>query len=173
MVGVTNSGPIYFLHIERRCLSCHFIILTFFESTENDYFYGQNVNEDRFPGHKLVQYDVAHGTAYSNFDLIADANVKELTNLHEYKYVARGYINFYKVFSSCKYNCAYTTTHHILFLIYKMLFYFSYFLFRYFVAKEYYSQTRFLHGVTIVNYHNIQCPETNFYYHVLSHTNNV
>ena len=42
----------------------------------------------------------------------------------------------------------------------------------YFVAKQYYSQARFRHGVNIVNYHDIRGPETNFYCHVLHDAHN-
>ena len=42
----------------------------------------------------------------------------------------------------------------------------------YFVAKQYYSQARFRHGVIIVNYHDIRGPETNFYCHVLHDAHN-
>ena len=42
----------------------------------------------------------------------------------------------------------------------------------YFVAKQYYSQSRFRHGVNIVNYHDIRGPETNFYCHVLHDAHN-
>ena len=42
----------------------------------------------------------------------------------------------------------------------------------YFVAKQYYSQARFRHGVNIVNYHDIRGPETNFYCHVLYDAHN-
>ncbi len=42
----------------------------------------------------------------------------------------------------------------------------------YFVAKQYYSQSRFRHGVDIVNYHDIRGPETNFYCHILHDAHN-
>jgi len=43
----------------------------------------------------------------------------------------------------------------------------------YFVAKQYYSQARFRHGVLIMNYHeDIRGPETNFYCHVLPDAHN-
>jgi hypothetical protein len=42
----------------------------------------------------------------------------------------------------------------------------------YFAAKQYYSQSRFRHGVNIVNYHDIRGPETNFYCHVLHDAHN-
>ena len=42
----------------------------------------------------------------------------------------------------------------------------------YFAAKQYYSHSRFRHGVNIVNYHDIRGPETNFYCHVLHDAHN-
>lgn len=42
----------------------------------------------------------------------------------------------------------------------------------YFAAKQYYANSRFRHGINIVNYHDIRGPETNFYCHVLHDAHN-
>jgi len=42
----------------------------------------------------------------------------------------------------------------------------------YFVAQQYYAQSRFRHGIKIVNYHDIRGAETNFYCHVLHDAHN-
>ena len=42
----------------------------------------------------------------------------------------------------------------------------------YFVAKQYYANPRFRHGISIVNYHDIRGPVTNFYCHVMHDAHN-